>query len=132
MGDGDVAATEVRNDKGQFVEGVSGNPKGRPKGRKNQLTELKQDLEIAVRSKMSGAKVQNIVNKMCELAEEGNVGAAKLILDKVITNARDTDDVGGQDGGWTFVIKNVTVQREENNSPDAVEGEFTEVTPEEA
>jgi len=118
------ASVERRED-GTFQKGVSGNPTGRPPGKKNHLTGLKQDLEIAVRENMSSRKVQAIVDTMCQKAIEGNVGAAKLILDKVITNARDAEEVQGGDSGWTFVIKNVTVQKE---TPD--DGDIIDVTPE--
>jgi hypothetical protein len=34
-----------RDEKGKFLEGVSGNPKGKPKGSKNYLTLLEEALE---------------------------------------------------------------------------------------
>lgn len=121
--------TEVseRNDKGQFVKGQSGNPEGRPKGKKNQLTILKQDLEIAIRENVKVQDVQDVVNKMLDLAKAGNVGAAKLVLDKVITNARDSEDVQDGNTGFTFIVKNVTVQQETQKTDDNI----IDVTPEE-
>ena len=122
----------TRGDDGRFLPGVSGNPNGRPKGKKNQITDLKQDLEIALRKHVDPEQIKNIINKMVEVAANGNVGAAKLILDKVLSNARETDDVQDAAGGWTFVIKNVTVQHEAKpDHDDVVDGEFTDVTTEE-
>jgi len=115
-----------RDDQGQFLPGQSGNKAGRPKGKKNEITELKQDLEIAIRKSVPATRIQAIVLKMCELAEEGSVGAAKLILDKTLSNAKDADDVKQAEGGFTFVVKNITLQAE-----TAPKGEVIDVTPEE-
>ena len=121
---GEVAET-IRNEDGTFKKGVSGNPAGRPKGRKNQLTVLKQDLEIAVREHVKPRQIKSIMDKMVELALEGNIGAAKIILDKTVTNARDSEDTQEGNSGWTFVVKNVTVQKEAPSD----EGEIIDVTP---
>lgn len=125
--------TEVatRNPDGTFPAGVSGNPLGRPKGNKNELTELKQKLEIAVRQSLSVSRVTKIVEKVAQMAEEGNLRAAKLILDKVISNAKDVDDVDDKaTGGIRIVIENATIlaqKQREQNPTQPVEGEFTEV-----
>jgi hypothetical protein len=120
----------TRNADGTFPAGVSGNPLGRPKGKKNELTEHKQDLELAVRKAVKPARIIAIVEKIVAMAEEGNLRAAKLILDKVISNAKDVDDVDNKGvGGITIRIENATfaAKREQNNSPP-VEGEFIEVS----
>lgn len=123
----DVAESK-RGDDGQFLPGVSGNPNGRPRGKKNEITELKQDLEIAIRKSVPARRIKAIVLKMCEMAEEGSVGAAKLILDKTLSNAKEADDVQDNSGGFTFVVKNVTVQAAVET---AQKGETIDVTPEE-
>jgi hypothetical protein len=123
----EVAA--VRNVDGTFPTGVSGNPLGRPKGKKNQLTELKQDLEIAVRKSLPVSRITKIVEKVAEMAEAGNLRAAKLILDKVISNAKDVDDTDNKGvGGITIRIENATfaAKREQTQTP-ALDAEFTEV-----
>jgi hypothetical protein len=129
MADTDVIAP--RNADGTFPSGVSGNPLGRPKGKKNELTELKQDLEIAVRKSLPVARIKGIVEKVAQMAEEGNLRAAKLILDKVISNAKDVDDVDNKGvGGITIRIENATfaAKREQDQiQTPAVEAEFTEV-----
>jgi len=106
----------ARGEDGKFLPGVSGNPKGRPKGKKNELTELKQDLEIAVRKNLSSQKVQKVVDAMFEKALEGNVGAAKLLLDKVITNARESEDAQDSGGGLRIVIENATLDVLQQNN----------------
>lgn len=122
----------VRNADGTFPAGVSGNPLGRPKGKKNELTEIKQDLEIAVRQSLSATRVKRIVEKVAQMAEEGNLRAAKLILDKVISNAKDVDDADNKGvGGITIRIENATFagKREQTVSidPPALDADFTEV-----
>lgn len=98
-----------RNEKGQFVAGVSGNPNGRPKGKRNQITNLKQDLEIAVRENMSPERVQAVVDAMFAAAIEGNVGAGKLLLDKVLSNAKEADDEKDVSGGLKIVIEHANL-----------------------
>jgi hypothetical protein len=117
----------VRTEDGQFVKGKSGNPAGRP--RKAHLAAIKQDLEIAVREHLSVERVKRIVNRMAQMAEDGNVAAAKLLLDKVISNARDSEDA--QEGGQqvVFRIENVTVaaQREQQQSVQVIDAQVEEI-----
>ena len=94
---------------GTFLKGQSGNPAGRPPGKKDQLTVAKQDLELAIRRRVKPEQISRIVDKMIALAEEGNTRAAKLILDKTMSNVTDSADVSAADGGVTFVVKNATL-----------------------
>lgn len=112
--------TSVRNPDGTFPKGVSGNPAGRPKGRKNQLTELKQDLEIAVRDAITPKEIKAVVHKMVQLALEGNVGAGKLILDKVLSNAKEGEDENETSGGLKIIIEhaNLDVNHTQQNVID--------------
>lgn len=95
---------------GQFLPGKSGNPAGRPPNRKNQITEIKQELELAVRQNISPAQIAQIVHRMYELALMGSVGAAKLILDKTISNARTEEEDVKDSGGVRIVIDNLTLE----------------------
>ncbi len=105
--DTEVAVRDPKT--GRFVKGQSGNPEGRPLSRKNQITNLKQDLEIALRREVTRSQVQGIINKMVDLAYEGNVGAAKLILDKVLSNAKSEEETEAGDRKILVVVKNVTI-----------------------
>ena len=113
-----------RDEQGRFVKGESGNPNGRPLGRKNQITALKQELELAVRDNIKPTRIRGILDKMCDLAEEGHVGAAKLVLDKVLSNATDTEDAAQNSGSFVFQVKNLTLK---HDSPS--EGRIIDVTP---
>lgn len=114
-----------RDEAGRFPKGVSGNPLGRPKGR--HLADLKMDLEIAVRDNVTPARIVKILNKIADMAENGNVAAAKLILDKTISNASAGEDAASN--GERFVIfrvENVTIQRDK---PTSKQVEVIDVTP---
>lgn len=117
-----------RNPDGTFLKGVSGNPAGRPKGRKNQITELKQDLEIAVRDAISPKEIKAVVTKMVQLALEGNVGAGKLILDKVLSNAKEGEEEKEMSGGLKIIIEhaNLDVSHTQQNVIDVKAEEISE------
>jgi hypothetical protein len=116
----------VRASDGKFLPGVSGNPRGRPPSKKNQITNLKQDLEIAIRQNVNPRDIQEIVQSMVDLAKEGSVGAAKLILDKTVSNAREVEDTKADSGGIRVVIENVTVGRE-TETIEAEDGDYEEI-----
>ncbi len=63
---------------------------------------------------------------MVELAKDGSVGAAKLILDKTISNAKDIEEVKADGGGVRVIIENVTVGRE-TQTIEAEDAEYTEI-----
>lgn len=114
---------ETRDDKGRFVAGVSGNPKGRPKGKKNVITELKQDMEIALRENLSVEDIKGVIQSMLAEALNGNVGAGKLILDKVLSSAKESEDAKESGGGLKIVIEHANIdafQKEGNNIIEAI------------
>jgi hypothetical protein len=64
----------------KFVKGVSGNPSGRPKGSKNQITLLRQSLELQLRE-AAAPDMLGVLNKAVELAKEGDRAMIKLLLE---------------------------------------------------
>lgn len=120
-----------REDGGKWAKGSSGNPVGRPLGKKAQIDVLKQDLEFAVRKAVSADRITAIVNKILDEAEKGSVKAAKLIFDTFLTKA-STETEGDRSGqGITIRIENATfaaiaANKEESKAP--IEGQFQEVT----
>lgn len=136
-----AAPAPVRAADGRFPKGVSGNPAGKKPGTRNHIVELQRNLEVAIREHLAPGRVCRIVNKIAEMAENGNVHAAKLILDKLIPNATPGED-SDKDTGRTIVFKieNATVQALQQNvaasesreavvrveTDDAIEAEFTE------
>jgi hypothetical protein len=80
---------------------------------------------------MRPTRIRGILDKMCELAEQGHVGAAKLILDKVLSNAKEEDEIGSSSGTFIFKVKNLTLKHPdvvEIKAADAIDGEFVEVS----
>lgn len=71
--------------KGRFVKGQSGNPAGRPKGSKNQITLLKLMAEEAVRGNNMEA-MQEVCNLIIEQAMDGHAPSQKLVWQAVVSN----------------------------------------------
>ena len=67
----------IRDEKGQFVKGSSGNPGGRPS---KTLTALLKD---RINEGKSFNKADLIINKAIELAIEGDIQAIKWIFERV-------------------------------------------------
>jgi Family of unknown function (DUF5681) len=124
---GNPTTPVARTEGGHFVKGQSGNPRGRPKHR--HLVELQQDLEIAVREHLDVAQVRKIIEKIASMAVEGHIGAAKLLLDKIISNARSGDDGAGESGRTVvFRIENALIQHAPTEKPP-ISVEVVDVTP---
>ena len=71
----------------QFQKGQSGNPAGRPRGSRNRTTILMQDL-LAGRAEAIG-------QKLVELAENGDITAIRICMDRLAPAGREeTVDVG--------------------------------------
>jgi hypothetical protein len=71
---------EERRPDGTFQKGKSGNPLGRPKGSKNQITLLKQALELQLREQAE-PEMAEVLQTAIALAKEGNVAMIKLLLE---------------------------------------------------
>lgn len=98
----------VRGPNGQFLKGKSGNPNGRPKGSKNRIAEMKLELEEAIRTHLEPGQINAVVQSMVAEAMNGNVSAGKLILDKVMSNAKAVDDQGDEAPEIVIKIENLT------------------------
>jgi hypothetical protein len=126
----DVAApVAARADDGRFPKGTSGNPLGRPK--KTTLKNLQQDLEIAFREHLGVDRFKRIVNRMADMAEQGDVKAAKLIFDKLVPNASNGESDDGEKAPQVhFVITNATfaAQAKEKEQVEVIDVTPTHVT----
>lgn len=80
----------MRRPDGTFPKGVSGNPAGRKKGSKNQITLLRQSLELALREQASH-NIREVLDKAMEMALEGHPGMIKLLLEMHMTKATSED-----------------------------------------
>lgn len=94
--------------KGQFVKGKSGNPNGKPKGSKNKLTLVKQAIEQELVEQLAD-DARSILAKAIKLAKGGDTMMIKLVLDKLMPNAREgsgvTLDKAG--GGINIIISGI-------------------------
>ena len=114
----------IRDKKGRFVPGATGNPKGRPLGAKNRIVQAKQDLETLLREDVLNVDdIREVWQAMVREAKDGNVSAGKLILDKTISQATTSEDVSQEGGGITIHIKNLTFDTDEEK---VIEGEYEE------
>ena len=74
----------VRDEEGKFVQGTSGNPMGRPKGSKNKITLLKIAAEEGWRER-NMAKINQVLDQICEDALDGDKGARKMIFEAIVS-----------------------------------------------
>lgn len=114
---------EVIRNNGKFVKGHSGNPRGRPPGTKNRIVRMKQEMEEAIRTHMHPAEIKEIVSAMVNEAKGGNVAAAKLILDKVMSNANISEDAGENENRIVIKIENYTPGSEKVVSGETFDNE---------
>lgn len=102
-----------RNPSGQFPVGVSGNPKGRPKGSKNEIVTLKQDIELALRQHVHPDKLKKVVEKVLNKAANGNMAAAKLIFDYFLSRVSDGEEGGKEQPSIRVIVENATFKVEQ-------------------
>ena len=114
-----AAKNKERRQDGTFPKGVSGNPAGRPKGRKNEITLLKQELEHSLRTR-AAPEVGKVLDKAVELALEGHPGMIKLLLELHMSKGSTDDKAKAAD--------RVAIQI--NSAPSAPQkAEIIDVTP---
>lgn len=90
-----------------FKPGRSGNPAGRPRGTKNQITILKEALELRLRNK-AAYKIEKVLDKAVELALAGDRLMIKLLLELHMSKAAHTEDTTGGKSQVAVVIQNLT------------------------
>lgn len=127
-----LPAAPQRDSDGRYLPGQSGNPRGRPlKDSRHHLTQLKHKLDIAVRENLPVERLCKILNKVADEAEKGNMRAAKLILDKFVSNADNAavEDEGDVSRKVVFVIENATFAAATKNLQPALPAIDVEVVP---
>jgi hypothetical protein len=69
-----------RDEKGRFLEGVSGNPKGRPADGESLTGILKEYLNSKKTIKSKSTRKEVLIERLYEKAEAGDLSAIRLIL----------------------------------------------------
>jgi len=70
-----------RKQDGRFKPGVSGNPKGRPRGARNKATVLAESL--------IDGQAEALVGKLLEMALAGDVTALRVAVERLLPPAKD-------------------------------------------
>ena len=107
---------KIRNEKGQFIEGVSGNPAGKPKGAGiSVVTEIKRKLEeVPEGSKSTYLKL--FLNRYFKKAiQEGDVQILKDLINRVDGMPKQSNEITGESGNPIEVV--VTRINENSNKP---------------
>jgi len=105
----------TRTADGQFIKGVSGNPKGRPKGSKNQITLLKMAQEEAWRERNED-RLALVLDMIVDAALEGDKGAQKMIFDAAVSKANVAEEKGaGQ--RQVITVHRMDVKQEKTSKP---------------
>jgi hypothetical protein len=118
--------TTKRSNQGKFLPGVSGNPKGRPRGAKNKLTLLRQSLELQLREQVE-SRMPEVMEKIVELALQGDRHMLKLLADTHLSKG----SIDEREAKEKYEINvradlppKTTLRRVDEDS--VIEGEYTE------
>lgn len=114
--------------KGRFPKGISGNAAGRPPSARNEVAHHKLKLELAVRNGMSAARIGRILSKLADMAEAGDKGAIRIILDKFMSSAVAPDAaVEQKDNSIRIVIENATFKAQADKTSPPIDVQVTEL-----
>ena len=116
--------TPVKKRRGNpnFYKGMKAlNPEGRPKGSLNKYTKLSREL--------MSTKGPEIVNKVIEMALEGDRHCLKMCMDRIIPTSKAVEITHEhQDLGVNIIIEGVkAVEAREEKEQEVFEAEFEEL-----
>lgn len=107
-----------------FQPGVSGNPAGRPRGSKNQITLLKLSLEQALREQ-AAPKMGEVLEKAFEMALKGHPGMIKLLLELHVSKTSENAEHKSADDKITININGMdNKEKVISQTKPAIEGEL--------
>lgn len=105
-----------RAEDGTFVEGQSGNPKGRPKGSKNKITLLKLAAEEAFRGR-NEEQIDAVLDMIVQQALEGDKASQKLIWDSTVSKSQIAEDKAAG-AKQTITVHRMNVNKKEDNTDE--------------
>lgn len=111
----------------QFKPGQSGNPKGRPKGRKNTMTLLQEILDGKMTITEKGKKMRLsrrgvILRQIINAALQGNLKASGMILPLIIN-----DDISREEREKVIKSLNIVDEKIIKSFVDSAKGERHEI-----
>jgi ribosomal protein L17 len=77
-------------------------------GLRNQITTLNEQLEYAVRREIKADRIAKIIERLVVAAENGSIQAARIVLDKILPNARVGDGESNTTPMIHVIIQNAT------------------------
>lgn len=98
----------------KFKPGVSGNPNGRPKGSKNQITLLKESMELLLREHQGDERLRKVMDMAFELALTGSEPMIKLILELNMSKGTTQDNSKAAEKVQININGPSTVKKEES------------------
>ena len=118
----DDAPVKKKRGNPNFYKGMKAlNPEGRPKGSLNKYTKLSREL--------MSTKGPEIVNKVIEMALEGDRHCLKMCMDRIIPTSKAVEITHEhQDLGVNIIIEGVkAVEAKEAKEQEVFEAEFEEL-----
>ena len=105
--------------------GPSLNPAGRPKGSKNKLTQMQNELIDQFAGEMN-KEFKAVIRTIIREAKNGDMTAARLLMDRAIPARKDVEHYGAQDyGGIVINIKGL--EDVSLNEDTAINANFEEI-----
>lgn len=92
--------------------GQSGNPAGRPKGSKNNITLLRQALEGELRVQI-GPHMAEVLLVAINMAKDGNESMIKLLVDKCLPTSKGDDNLGEESPKVQIMIGKMPERKED-------------------
>lgn len=109
-----------------FKPGISGNPKGRPKGTKNHSVALRKEMELILTKNLS-KDIGKILQKAIDMALKGDRVMIKMLIDKMIASPK-TDDgtLEKTSGGIHIHVSPIVIPEKEEKIINTIEGKVNE------
>jgi len=104
---------ETRNEKGQFLPGVSGNPAGKPPGTRHMSTLLEEAIKRVAEDTGTAEDVQ-IVAALIKKAKTGDIQAIREIWDRIEGKAPQSLDL--TTGGEKLQVQVITYTPNANDN----------------
>jgi len=114
---------QVKDEKGRWLPGVSGNPAGRPKGAKNFTTLFEEAVKKLGLGEEPNAVEMEILRKGIEMAKEGKYPFYKDLFDRIYGKPTEVIKLDAEEGFLSEVeikIKNETDIRGEQKHNDSI------------